>query len=288
MLFDKRALELLYNKCIAYIDEQIRSIVEAAHQSMVGGAYVKIFDRERLNMAMGSGSLTVAKFREFLDWLANVFGFYDKEIEDLKNREDALEEKVDAIDTADIKEQNYIRYVGAFGDGVESINVRAGNVLIHAKRNSPIYVLLDAVKDGVHLGMNDFSLNVGADSYPAVFSEKIREDKTFANGVNVDGLFVNMVSSQHSTGRTITITDDFVGKETYVRFAFKELKKPHVLLKIVVPELHSSDEDSEEGGEGIENKRILTWRDGTSSKTISAQGDVAYVIENAGTLTVSK
>lgn len=90
MWTQKDALEFLFKKCREYIDSIVKEIVEIGHKSMVGGYYTKIFDIERMNGSQGSSYLSYGKFREFLDWLANIFGYYDKEIEDIKKEIEEL------------------------------------------------------------------------------------------------------------------------------------------------------------------------------------------------------
>lgn len=92
MWTEKSVLEMLINKCKEYIDKVVYDIVNKENSNLASGHYVKLFDIYKLNVAIGSGFLPIHKFREFLDWLAHVFSYYDKKIDDIEDRLDKIED----------------------------------------------------------------------------------------------------------------------------------------------------------------------------------------------------
>lgn len=287
MLLDKAALELLYRKCLAYIDEKISSIVELAHQSMVGGSYVKMFDRQRLNETMGSSFLTVGKFREFLDWLANVFGFYDKEIEDIKNDIDELEEKVDAIDTSDIKAQNYINITGIFGDGVESVDTSNNLFNIKAVRGKSIFVFFDAIRNGLSLSSRYDMEVVSIDGQNKNRKSRIVNDGNgfgLPDNVNAELCSNNFVAASSSNMNhvlKIVVGNSYDGTGFGFRVGFTDRTDYYPYIYIKVDEL-AVDEETNEPIVPTVDPNKLTWEDGNTTATIKADSfDYVYPCKKA-------
>lgn len=83
---EKSALELLLKKCKEYIDEKIENLLEVNFGANIMGAYTKLFDTERLRTEFGNNFLSIGKFREFLDWLHRVFGYFESKIADIYSK----------------------------------------------------------------------------------------------------------------------------------------------------------------------------------------------------------